>query len=160
MSVRRREEDTPPPKRLTPLFLAALVILLDQLTKTLAEAFLSPQTSLPILQNFFHLTLVRNQGVAFGLFHEFEKVLLVIITLSIGVLVVVGLRSGVSPWKVQVGTGLILGGAVGNWIDRIHYGAVIAFLDFRIWPVFNLADTAITVGVGLMFIQGLKDHAS
>ena len=132
------------------------MVLADQLTKVLAQTFLTPGVSLPVIGQLFHLTLVQNQGIAFGLFQGAEKVLLVIITLSIGVLVFFGFRSHRERWMTQGGIGLILGGALGNWIDRIRVGAVIDFLDFRIWPVFNLADTAITVGVGLFLLELLK----
>lgn len=132
------------------------MVLFDQLTKALAQTFLTPGVSLPLLDRFFHLTLVQNQGIAFGLFQGAEKALLVVITLSIGLLVVFGLRTGSGRWLTQWGIGLILGGALGNWIDRIRVGAVIDFLDFRIWPVFNFADTAITVGVGLFLLELLK----
>ena len=149
MSVRRGEEKTPSVSRIFFLLLAGFVVLLDQLTKALAETFLTPGTSHPVVAHVFHLTLVENQGIAFGLFPGADKSLLVIITLSIAILIAVGLRSAKLPWKTHVGIGLILGGALGNWIDRIRVGAVIDFLDFRVWPVFNLADSAITIGVCL-----------
>ena len=133
------------------------MVLTDQLTKALAETFLEGGTSLPVFGQFFHLTLVHNQGIAFGLFQGAEKILLGVITLSIGLLVVFGLRSHPHQWMTQAGIGLILGGAVGNWIDRIRVGAVIDFLDFRIWPVFNFADSAITVGVGLFLLELLRN---
>lgn len=125
---------------------------MDQLTKTLAQNFLEPGASRPVLPSIFHLTLVENQGIAFGLFQGGEKILFLIITLSIGVLFLLGLFSNV-PLRNQSALGLILGGALGNWIDRIRVGAVIDFLDFRIWPVFNLADTAITIGVGILLLD-------
>ena len=156
MPVRRGKEKTASLSRGTFLFLAGLVVLADQFTKVLAQTFLISGASLPILGNFFHLTLVQNEGIAFGLFQGAEKTLLVIIPLSIVGLVFFGLRSHPGRWMTQGGIGLILGGAVGNWIDRIRVGAVIDFLDFRIWPVFNFADTAITVGVGLFLLELLK----
>ncbi len=132
------------------------MVFADQLTKALAQNFLATGASLPVFGKFFHLTLVHNQGIAFGLFQGAEKILLVVIPLSIGLLVVFGLRSHPHRWMTQGGIGCILGGAVGNWIDRIRVGAVIDFLDFRIWPVFNFADTAITVGVGLFLLELLR----
>lgn len=129
------------------------MVLFDQLTKILAETFLTPGLSRPVLPNLFHLTLVENRGIAFGLFQGAEEILFLVITFSILVLWVVGFRSEAARRRTQWGIGLILGGAVGNWIDRIRGGAVIDFLDFRIWPVFNLADTAITVGVGLFLLD-------
>lgn len=130
---------------------------------------------MPVISGIFHLTLVQNTGIAFGFFRRHEAVLLLLITLSIGVLFFLGhrmCRSGtaaklsgsVSEPKVQRpaptlarwGLALILGGAIGNWIDRLRFGAVIDFLDFRVWPVFNLADSAITIGVGLYLLMLIR----
>lgn len=158
VSVRRGEEKTPVLKRLSSLFLAGGVVLLDQLTKAIAETSLVPGISQPVLDPFFHLTLVRNPGIAFGLFQNVGSLLFVIITASILALGLVGVRLGNSPSMTPYGIGLILGGAVGNWIDRVRGGAVIDFLDFRIWPVFNLADTAITVGVGLFLLDFFRSR--
>ena len=82
--------------------------------------------------------------------------------LSIIILIFFGLRTAPRHWTNPWGIGLILGGALGNWVDRIRVGAVIDFLDFQIWPVFNFADTAITIGVGLFFLEMLKkqNHVS
>ncbi len=126
--------------------------------------------SLPVLPPVFHLTLVHNRGIAFGLFDGFDRLLLIAISLSIVVLTVIGHRLWQPLPKSQAGTApgsgleraamaLILGGAAGNWIDRMRFGAVIDFLDFRVWPVFNVADSAITVGVGLYLLYFLKNSA-
>lgn len=87
------------------------------------------------------------------------------ITLSIGVLAVLGVRIWNEPQSPRLtlskfAIACILGGAVGNWIDRLRYGVVIDFLDFRVWPVFNLADCAITVGVGLYLIHFFKQPSA
>ncbi|MBI4115746.1 MAG: signal peptidase II [Candidatus Omnitrophica bacterium] len=158
--MRGGEEKTPSLNRGLFFLLAGLVVLLDQLTKAFALKFLSFGESWPVLSSIFHLTLVQNQGIAFGLFQGFDKILLLIITVSIGILVVVALRSDPLRPRAHLALGLILGGAFGNWIDRIRIGSVIDFLDFRIWPVFNLADTAITIGVGLFMLEFFKkSHA-
>lgn len=86
--------------------------------------------------------------------------MLVVISVSIVVLVLVGLCTSPQKLRSQWGIGLILGGAVGNWMDRIRLGAVVDFLDFRIWPVFNFADTAITIGVGLFLLELMRKHDS
>ena len=160
MSGGRGEEKTPISRKFF-LLLAGLVVFIDQLTKILALTELTSGTSHPVVQNIFHLTLVENQGIAFGLFQGADKLLLIVITLSIGVLAMIGFRSRSLQLKTQFAMGLILGGAIGNWIDRIRTGAVIDFLDFRIWPVFNLADTAITIGVGIFLLEFFpKRHVS
>ncbi len=145
-----------------------LIVLLDQITKFLALAFLASGESTALIPGFFHLTLVKNTGIAFGFFDRHEALLKVVITLSIFVLALVGYRlyrrEDASPHPagfrraVKAAFVLILGGAVGNWLDRIRYGAVIDFLDFRIWPVFNLADTAITIGVFLYLLDFLGNR--
>ena len=156
MSIRRGEEKTQRLGRGFFLLLAGLVFLLDQLTKALALSSLIPGTSRPVLPSVFHLTLVENQGIAFGLFQGFDTLLFWAIAASIGILIFLGFRSDSAERTNAWGIGFILGGALGNWVDRIRVGAVIDFLDFRIWPVFNFADTAITVGVGLFRLKLLK----
>lgn len=140
--------------------LAGFVVLVDQLSKFFALRCLSPQTSVPLVPGVLDLTLVRNSGAAFGLFSDYAPALFTVITVSLVVLFFIANRShkagtpGVSPvdrWALS----LILGGAVGNWIDRLRFGTVIDFIDFRIFPVFNIADTAITIGVALYFIRVL-----
>ncbi len=139
--------------------LVAGVVLIDQGSKFLALQYLSPQNSVSLIPQFLDLTLIRNPGVAFGFFSDYTPVLFTVITISLVVLFLVANRShgaaqgtsNVDRWALS----LILGGAIGNWIDRLRFGAVIDFLDFRVWPVFNLADTAITIGVCLYFFRVL-----
>jgi len=141
--------------------LTSVVCFLDQLTKFFALSFLESGSTLPVIPQFFHLTLVYNTGIAFGLFNRHQNLLLVLITLSLIFLTYLGNRIPASQKLGRLGLALILGGAIGNWIDRLRYQAVIDFLDFRIWPVFNLADTAITLGVCLYFfliIRGKREH--
>ena len=161
MPVRRGEKETPQVVRRKFFLLpATFVFLFDQVTKILAKSFLIPGMSRPVLAPVFQLTLVDNRGIAFGLFPNGEKILLLLISASICVLLALGFFSSSERLRVQWGIGLILGGALGNWLDRIRLGAVIDFLDFRIWPVFNFADTAITIGVGLFVLDMLRKNAS
>ncbi len=140
--------------------LVGFVVFLDQLSKFFALRFLSAQNSVPLIPHVLDLTLVHNRGVAFGLFSGYTPVLFTVITVSLVFLFVIANRShaktapGVSHvdrWALS----LILGGAVGNWIDRWRFEAVIDFIDFRVWPVFNLADAAISIGVAIYFIRVL-----
>lgn len=103
--------------------------------------------SIPVISNIFHFTLVYNTGIAFGLFSEHRSLLIILISLSIFGLIVLFPALAGKKTPARIAFALILGGAVGNWIDRIRFEAVIDFLDFRVWPVFNLADSAITIGV-------------
>ena len=136
------------------LFLAAAVLVLaaDQLTKALAVKYLEPVGSIPLL-GFLHLTYVENRGAAFGLLQN-QTLFFVVV----GVVVVGGLvwsyryLPAVSP-LLNLCLGLQLGGALGNLIDRLRQGYVVDFLDLTWWPVFNIADSAIVVGVGIMAWQ-------
>lgn len=159
MPVGRGKENTQV-SRAAFLFSAGLVLFIDQITKALAKAFLVPGSSRPVLPPIFYLTLVENQGIAFGLFQKGDKILLWVITLSIAALAVIGLNSKKMNSKTLWALSLILGGALGNWIDRMRFEAVTDFLDFRVWPVFNMADTAISIGVGLFLLDLLKKDAS
>lgn len=151
MSVPRGEKKTPGLSRKVFLRWAGVVLVVDQLAKLLILSRLRPGETYPLVPRLFHLTLVQNQGIAFGLFHDSGTLLFLVITLSLAVLVFIGFRTPPSRPRTHVGLGLILGGALGNWVDRVRAGAVIDFLDFHIWPVFNLADTAISLGVALLF---------
>ncbi len=147
---------------------ALAVILVDQGTKFLVLSKLPVDATLPIIPQIFHLTLVYNRGIAFGLFNQHETLLLILITLSLLVLIILGFRiarkeaseSTLGDMVPRFGLALILGGAIGNWIDRLRYKAVIDFLDFRVWPVFNVADSAITIGVALYLLLFLKKNKS
>ena len=146
----------PPKSMLTPYRVAGITLFCDQLTKFLALRFLKPAASFPIFQNVFHLSFVENNGIAFGLFQGHPQVLTVVITASILCLLVCARFFSNQPQSHRLAYGFILGGSVGNWIDRIRFGHVIDFLDFRIWPVFNIADSFITIGVILFLWFALR----
>ena len=131
------------------------VVLIDQLSKFLALQYLSSQTSILLIPQVLDLTLVRNPGVAFGLFSGYAPALFTVITVSLVLLFLIANRTHGTSAADRWALSLILGGAIGNWIDRLRFGAVIDFIDFRVWPVFNLADAAITIGVSLYFIRVL-----
>ena len=143
--------------------LAFLVAAGDQLSKSWIIAYLTEpaRRGTEALTDFFSLVLVRNRGVSFGLFNEDSAVNSVLFSL-LAAAVVAGLM--VWLWRtrnplIAAAIGLISGGAIGNVIDRLRFGAVTDFLDLH-WgewhfPAFNLADSAITIGVGLLVIDGL-----
>ena len=99
---------------------------------------------------------MRNNGIAFGLFYRHEGVLIAIISLSIVFLFWWGHRASSHDRSDALSLGLVVGGAIGNWIDRLRGGGVIDFFDFRVWPVFNIADISISVGVGLYLLMYIK----
>ncbi len=120
------------------------VILLDQLTKFLAIKFLQPNTPVPLIKNFLNLTLVHNRGAAFGFFQN-QLLLFVLISFFAIALILYNLKNKTNSIVLKISLSLILGGAVGNLIDRLRFGFVVDFLDLRIWPVFNIADSVITI---------------
>jgi len=142
------------------LYLIALaVVVLDQASKWAVLKRLPFGSSVPVIGDLVHFTTVRNPGGAFGLFQS-SAALLTIITIAtvVGIAVYVRRRSGL-PAVAGISMALLLGGAVGNLIDRMRFHSVVDFIDIRVWPVFNVADSAITVGIALLayyilFIEG------
>lgn len=132
---------------------AIAVLWLDQVVKWWATHSLSLDQSVPVLSPYFYLTLTHNTGIAFGLL-EGRGWLTIPLTLCVaGGLVWYHYRRKPSR-GVQLLTGLLLGGALGNFVDRIRLGYVVDMFDFVIWPVFNVADMAITCSLlGLMALQ-------
>jgi signal peptidase II len=126
------------------LIIVSSVIILDQFTKFLALRFLQLNIPVPLIKNFLNLTLVHNRGAAFG-FLQHQLILFILVSFFAIGLILINLRNKTNPIIFQLALSLILGGAVGNLIDRIRFGFVIDFLDLRIWPVFNLADSVITI---------------
>ena len=139
--------------------IAAAVLILDRLSKAWIRHHFQLGESRPVT-SWFYLTFVQNTGTAFGLFQGNNKALLILAFLILAALLygARGLSERGGFWGA-LGVALVLGGAVGNVMDRIHFGQVIDFLDFRVWPVFNVADSAITVGtISLMIGLFLRDR--
>jgi signal peptidase II len=148
------------------LILAALVVMLDQVTKAAALAHLLPGHPLVVAESWLSLTLVMNPGLAFGLLGTIAPAWRwIVAALSIVALLVlarVALRVLPTGGIVSiVAVGLIFGGAVGNLIDRARFGAVVDFVDVHWrgwhWPAFNVADSAISVGVALLALRLLRE---
>ncbi len=132
---------------------AGVVILVDQLSKVFIRNLLPPGNSVGII-GFFRITRVENPGSAFGLLpnHQFVVLLSTAVVVFFIALYYRRLRS--NDHLIKVALGLELGGALGNLIDRVFLGQVTDFFDLRIWPVFNIADVAIVLGV-LIFALGV-----
>lgn len=131
-------------------FLALGVFLLDQATKRYVVWHMTLNESLPVIPGVFHITYIRNAGAAFGLLQNRTWLFLVVaVVLAILALYFLPRLSGYGP-LFRWGLALLLGGAAGNAWDRLHGGVVIDFFDFRIWPVFNIADMAIVAGVAIV----------
>lgn len=145
------------------LSLAMVLVGLDQLTKLLAEDWLVPYDPVPLLP-FLNFTLMYNEGAAFSLLSQaggWQRWFFVAVGLGVTAILVVWLRGLKPAERLQAwGLALVIGGALGNLIDRILYGRVVDFIDVYYnrwhWPAFNLADSAITVGVGLLIWDALR----
>ena len=134
-----------------------LIVFFDRMTKFFFTDLLSYGESLPIIKNVFHMTLIHNTGIAFGFFKD-QGIVFIIIPIIAIILLVFNIfyyrqNDEALSRPYIIAFSLILGGAVGNLIDRIAYGYVIDFIDFRIWPVFNIADSAITIGAVIILFQ-------
>lgn len=141
---------------------AAGVVLLDQATKEIVRAAFSLGESIPVIPGFFNLTYVRNPGAAFGFLASGNPALMipffVVISLVVTAAIVYYYRQADPARRLhRWGLSLILGGAIGNLIDRVRFLSVVDFLDFYAgsyhWPAFNAADSAITIGVGLVLLE-------
>ena len=135
-----------------------VVVMLDQITKYMIVRNMTEGMSIPIIDQVFHLTFVLNPGAAFGMLEHNREFFII---MAIVVLIfVVYMRKKIleEPLPIQIGIALFVGGALGNLIDRMKTGLVVDFFDFRIWPVFNIADIAICLGVGVMIWSIIREE--
>jgi len=139
--------------------LALFALILDQLSKYIVSSSLDIGQSKDIIKGIFSVTLVYNTGAAFGIFKNQALFFIIISILAIAFIAVLIKRKTGTLSLADFALGLILGGAIGNLIDRLRFGCVIDFLDFKVWPVFNIADSAITIGVFLLIISMFKQSA-
>jgi signal peptidase II len=160
-------------KRVHYLTISLAVILLDALTKWLVASRIDLHEAIPLIPNLFQLVHVRNSGAAFGIGANAESAAVPLL-LNIGaigvfcIVVVYAMRAAVTDRLLQTGLHLILGGAIGNLLDRFRFRYVIDFLDFYVtvggrehhWPAFNVADSAICIGIGLLFLDMRKKPAT
>ena len=139
------------------LSVSSFVVIVDRLTKYISFRNLSEGESVRVIPGLFHITLVLNSGAAFGLFKGRSVFFTVLTTLVIVLICFYIIRARCKDLLTLTALGLTLGGAAGNLIDRVLFGYVIDFLDFRIWPVFNIADASITIGAFILIIRLLLD---
>ena len=143
--------------------LSIIIIFLDQITKHFAIANLKGNAASVIVPDFFKLVYVENYGAAFGILRN-KKFLFIIITFIVVVTIAIFLFKYQAKLNIfmKIGSGLLLGGAIGNLIDRVRFGYVVDFVSFRFfnryeYPVFNVADMAIVVGTLLILFLILFD---
>jgi len=153
------------PKYRLALIVGSTVLVLDQITKALVNNLMHLYQSIEIVPNFAHLTYLKNTGAAFGFLAGSRSPLRIaffVLVSSVAIGCVFYLLKNLRPGRnvLVVSLSLILGGAVGNLIDRLRMGEVIDFIDLHWyqlhWPAFNVADSAITIGVILLFIQMIR----
>lgn len=145
-------------RALTLYGIAAGVLVVDRVTKVLAERNL-PGDPLEVIPGVLDLRYTTNPGGAFGLFGGIPWLFVTVSLLVVGAIVLVSRR--VPTTASAVGLGFVLGGAVGNLIDRAirgpgFSGEVVDFIDLQVWPIFNLADSAIMIGAGILLVTGLR----
>ena len=134
------------------VFIIAIIVLwADQASKYAVVQHMMLHESIPVIPGFFHITYILNKGAAFG-FLENKRWLFVAVAAGLFVLCVIFRRYLPQSNLVYTGVGFLLGGALGNAVERFFFGAVTDFFDFRIWPVFNVADIGIVVGVFLLLV--------
>lgn len=132
------------------------VVALDQLVKRIIVANLSLAQSIPVIQDIFHITYIRNTGAAFSLMDGMQwfLVLFPVLLVVAAVAFLLIKRKSAHP-LLLASVAMIAGGGIGNLIDRVAYGYVVDFFDFRIFPIFNVADIFVCVGCGLMILYVL-----
>ena len=158
------------------IWLPLVIVVLDQLTKALVRATLPLHESTTVIPGFFDFTHVRNTGAAFGMLNsvDFPGKTLLLSLIAAGALIGIAMYSlalATHQWAARLGLALVSGGAAGNLIDRLFMGSVVDFIDvywqsWHFWT-FNIADSAITVGVAIMILDMLglgarpvRDHAA
>ncbi len=139
--------------------LSLLIFAFDQCSKIIILRVISPGQSFPIIGNIFHLTLVFNRGAAFGIFARIPFLFIVISVAIVCFIIISSIRRSAILTFYSLPVSIILGGALGNLADRLRFGFVVDFLDFRIWPVFNIADIAITTGAILLLWRIFKNKS-
>jgi signal peptidase II len=130
-------------------YLPLVIIIFDQLTKYLITHFMQLHQSIPIIKNIFHLTYVSNTGTLFGMFQNANSIFIWLMLITIGAILYFYDKFDKNEAIVFA---LVVGAAIGNLIDRLFHGFVIDFLDFKIWPVFNVADIVVSCSVVFLLI--------
>ena len=144
------------------IILTILVILVDFFSKYIVSKLMTVNETINLIDNFFRITYVKNTGAAFSMFSNNTILVIIISVVVIGFLLFYIYKNKGNNKLENVSYAFILGGAIGNLIDRLVYGYVIDFLDFEILsynaPIFNLADTFIVIGVILFLINTLRSR--
>lgn len=171
MSMAMEKNGASPDSRMNWLWLSTLVVLLDQITKQISEHYLILYKAVPVIPGF-NLTLMYNEGAAFSFLSDaggWQRWFFITLSTVISIALIIWLQQLKKTPATQnqnilsAGIALILGGAIGNLIDRVLFGHVIDFIQVYYenfyWPAFNIADSAITLGAGFLIIDMFQQHA-
>ena len=126
------------------------LLIADQAVKHLVRTTMVQGQSIPIIENIFHITYIENPGAAFGILANQRMLFLILTAVIVGVMIYLYCSLSNKKSLTAISLGIVVSGAIGNFIDRFMQGTVTDFLDFRIWPIFNIADIAICVGLALI----------
>lgn len=138
------------------IIIASIIVILDQITKYLVRNSMYLGQTIPLIPDFFHLTHVQNPGAAFGILAYRTGFFILIGILVVFFICYFWKQIGEGNFLLKFALSLQLGGAIGNLIDRIYFGTVTDFFDFRVFPVFNIADIAISIGVALLCLEIIR----
>lgn len=143
-----------------------IIVIIDQVVKYYIQNTMFLNESIPIIKDIFHITYIRNKGVAFGMLSSLPDSIRIPFFIGVGavfiVFIVLYFKSFLKQeFMVKFSFSLIIGGALGNFVDRVRFGEVVDFIEIGInqrykWPVFNVADSAITTGVVILILYMLK----
>ena len=142
------------------IILSIIFIIIDQVSKLIVINTLSKTKSVEVIKSFFYLTYTNNNGAAFSILTGKRVILIIVTLIVIGILIYYIRKTKVKENINKIALSLVIGGSIGNLIDRIVRGAVVDFLDFKIfgydYPIFNIADVAIVIGVILLVVAVIK----
>jgi len=140
------------------LISAAFILSLDQITKYIVNKNLPVNSSIEIIPKVFFITNVKNSGASFGLFQNRTNILVVVSVIAIILIIILKIRLNLNSIIYNISLGFVLGGALGNLIDRFFIGEVTDFFNFVYWPVFNVADSFIVIGFGVIILIVFKKY--
>jgi len=144
-----------------------VVLIFDHLTKWIVRSTMDVRDAIDIIPNYLRISFVRNSGVAFGLFADIQSawkpyVLAAMAVVAVIVILIYSSRMPLNRTLLQLALAITMGGILGNFSDRIMHGFVVDFIEFHVnesfhWPTFNVADSAITIGIALLLIDTVKN---
>jgi signal peptidase II len=155
-AIDRRERRATQRRWIRFALLAIVALVLDQASKAVIRATLEPRERIDVFPGF-QISRVANEGIAFGLFPGRQAIVAVLTVVALCAIAIALAGLVARNATVAAGAGLLVGGSLGNLIDRLTLGAVVDFIDFARWPAFNIADCAITVGAALIVIGLMRD---